>query len=291
MATVVVFGAGGQIGRYLVPRLLDRGDRVIGVSRAPRVSAHDGFDWIRGDLHGQVPHLPEHDAIFSLGPLDAFAAWLERTPMPATPGLIAFSSMSVKGKAASIDAAERALAETLERAEQQLIRAAEATRRRWTLLRPTLIYGAGIDRNLSALARAGMRWRVFPQVPAASGLRQPVHASDLADAALAAWTRPAAGGRILELGGGERIAYATMLQRVQASLPVRCLALPIPFSGIRLALALARRFPQWRMIPVGALSRLQVDLVADNDAARTLLEWSPRPFRPEPSTWLDRAPG
>jgi hypothetical protein len=45
------------------------------------------------------------------------------------------------------------------------------------------------------------------------------------------------------------------------------------------------------MIPVGALSRLQVDLVADNDAARTLLEWSPRPFRPEPSTWLDRAPG
>jgi nucleoside-diphosphate-sugar epimerase len=290
MATVLVFGAGGQIGRYLVPRLLERGERVIAVSRESRVSTRAGLEWIRGDLQGHMPELPAHDAIFSLGPLDAFAAWLSRTPAAGCTSVIALSSMSVKSKSVSVDATERALADTLERAEQQLIRSADAAQQRWTLLRPTLIYGAGIDRSLSALARAGMRWRVFPRMPAAYGLRQPVHASDLADAGIAAWTRAAAAGRIFDVGGGERLAYATMLERVRASLPVPCLALPIPFSLVRLGLALARRFPRWRAIPRGALSRLQMDLVAENEAAQTVLGWSPRPFRPEPSTWQVHPP-
>ena len=288
MATVLVFGAGGQIGRYLVPQLLDRGDRVIGISREARASAHQGLEWLRGDLHGAMPALPPHDAIFSLGPLDAFADWFERTATAGPGCVIAFSSMSVASKAASPLAAERALAEILRHAEQKVVRGAEARGLRWTLMRPTLIYGAGLDRSLSPLARWGTRWRLFPQLGGARGLRQPVHAEDLASACLAAWTQPAAGGRIFELGGGERLAWATVLERLRMSLPVKTLALPLPFALVRLALALARRFPHWRGIPAGALSRLQTDLVADNRPAQAHLGWSPRAFRPTPSTWQVR---
>lgn len=289
MATAVVFGAAGQIGRYLVPRLLDRGDRVIGISRQVRRSTRDGFEWLRGDLDGAMPELPRHDAIFSLGPLDTFSAWLGRAQLTGTGCVIAFSSMSALSKADSVDAAERALAETLRGGEQQVIRAAESAKLRWTLLRPTLIYGAGIDRSLSALARFGMRWRFVPQMRAATGLRQPVHADDLASACLAASTTAAAAGRIFDLGGGERIPFAVMLQRLRASLPVPCAGLPLPFGLVRLALSCARRFPQWRTIPSGALSRLQADLIADDHAAQSVLGWSPRPFSPGPSTWQVRA--
>ena len=288
MATAVVFGAAGQIGRYLVPRLLDRGDRVIGISRQVRRSTADGFEWLRGDLNGAMPDLPRHDVIFSLGPLDAFGAWLGSTQ---TAGRTA-SSRSVDERAQQVRLArpaERALAEHLRRGEQRVIRAAESANLRWTLLRPTLIYGAGLDRSLSALARFGMRWRFVPQMRAATGLRQPVHADDLASACLAASTTTAATGRIFDLGGGERIPFAAMLQRLRASLPVRCAGLPLPFGLVRLALACAERLPQWNAIPSGALSRLQVDLVADHQAAQAVLGWSPRPFRPEPSTWQVRA--
>ena len=73
-------------------------------------------------------------------------------------------------------------------------------KRRWPqaaspglLLRPTLIYGLGLDRNVTAAARFIRRWHFFPLGGPGPGLRQPVHADDLAAAARGA-RRPAAAG-------------------------------------------------------------------------------------------------
>ena len=54
-----------------------------------------------------------------------------------------------------------------------------------TVFRPTLIYGAGTDRSLAPIARFARRWRVLPVPLGANGLRQPVHARDLAAACVA----------------------------------------------------------------------------------------------------------
>jgi nucleoside-diphosphate-sugar epimerase len=145
----------------------------------------------------------------------------------------------------------------------------------WTVLRPTLIYGAALDRSLTPLAHLARRWRVFPHIPAARGLRQPVHADDLAGACVAAVANPHSAGRTYALGGGERLAFATMLERVHASLPFRSLPLPLPLPLLR---------PFARGVP--AFERLQRDLVADDRAAVADLDWAPRAFRPDAACWF-----
>jgi nucleoside-diphosphate-sugar epimerase len=282
----LVIGASGAIGRFLLPRLLERGHEVLALSRVPRASADPRLRWIVGDLHSNMPQLGEFDLLYSLGPLDAFARWLADAQVVGAPHIVAFGSMSVDTKRDSADAHERALAARLEQAEQQLIAAADARGCRWTLFRPTLIYGAGIDRSLTPIARFALRWRVFPLLGGAHGLRQPVHAQDLASACIDVLEPEQTACRTYALGGGERLTFASMLVRVRASLPVRCLPLPMPLGAVRAllrathALGLHSRY-------AGAIGRLDHDLVADDTAARDDFAWSPRPFHPDARAWGD----
>lgn len=268
---VVVFGASGQIGCFLLPRLIADAASVRAISRHPR-DRRAGVTWLRGSLPDAVPALTATDALISLGPLDAFATWLERTPLAGAPRVVATSSMSAVSKTASPEAGERALAARLRDAEQRLAARCDALGAAWTVLRPTLIYGAGMDRSLTPLARRAQRWRVFP-LPAGSGLRQPVHAEDVALAVLAALDRPQSAGQVIPLGGGERLTAAAMFARVRAALPVATLPLPIPRAALRIA---ARLRPHLR----GPLARLDRDLIADNAAAERLLGLVPRAFAP-----------
>ncbi len=112
----------------------------------------------------------------------------------------------------------------------------------------------------------------------AHGLRQPVHADDIAQAVLAAVQGDAAAGQTLQIGGGERLDYQQMFQRVHASIGTATLPLYLPGMALRL---LAATVPRAR----GPVSRLEQDLVADNTALTALLGVRPRPFAPTPGTW------
>src|SRR5690606_38731798 len=105
-------------------------------------------------------------------------------------------------KAGSTDAAERDLARRLRAGEEGVFAAAAARGAGATLLRPTLVYGAGRDQTLSRIAALARRrrWMLLPS--GATGLRQPVHVDDLAVAAIAAQASPAATGRAYDLPGG-----------------------------------------------------------------------------------------
>ena len=108
--------------------------------------------------------------------------WLVPPLLPRLAGsrqLIVFSSTSVFTKATSKDPNERSVAEDLAAAETKIAEFCTAKNIHWTILRPTMIYGGGRDRNVSAIARFIERWGVFPLVYPAKGLRQPVHADDL----------------------------------------------------------------------------------------------------------------
>ncbi|MEI7036589.1 NAD(P)-dependent oxidoreductase [Fulvimonas yonginensis] len=272
--TVLVFGASSQIGHFLLPRLQARGEPVLALSRTPRVGA-PGLTWLAGHLPDAVPAVPEVRAIVSFGPLRAFAQWLAAATPAGRPCIVATSSMSVESKAASVVPAERAIAEELRQGEAELAAACARLGCAWTVLRPTLIYGAGRDRSLSPVARRAMRLRVFPR-PAGRGLRQPVHADDIAQAVLAALERPA--HRVLPIGGGERLRASEMFARVQRSLPVATLPLPLPAWMLRLA---RHAVPRLR----GPLARLETDLIADNAELEDLLGVHPRPFHPDADCW------
>ncbi len=274
MTRALVFGASGQIGRFLLPLLHEAGIAVEAVSRTPH-QAMPGACWTRLDLFGQgeVAHAP--DWLFSAGPLDGLLAWLRRsTTQPSR--VIAFSSTSAATKAQSPDPAERALSQHLEEQEQRLIAWCGQRNIGWTILRPTLIYGAGIDRNLTRIAHLAQRLGAMPIPRGATGLRQPVHAQDLAICAMAAAMRPASLSRRFDLPGGEVLSWREMVRRTVACLSPAPYLLPLP----DLAFSAVSRIGLMRDFGPGVIARLRQDLVFDADPARSDLGYHPRPFVP-----------
>jgi nucleoside-diphosphate-sugar epimerase len=285
----VVFGASGAIGRFLVPRLIAAGADVVAVSRVSRASDRASLRWLDGHLPDRVPPLANADVVFSTGPLDAFAAWLGRGASVRLGGarIVAISSMSAESKRDSIDAAEQALATRLVDAERSLAAEADVRGAAWTILRPTLVYGAGLDRTLTPIARFASRWRVFPYIAGASGLRQPVHADDLAAACIAAATHDATARRRYGVGGALRVPFSAMMRRVRAALGVATVPLPVPIAVARAGVGVARKLPAFRAMSPAAIERLRRDLVADDAAARRDFGWEPRGFAPTVADWRE----
>lgn len=280
MPAALLFGATGQLGKPVLARLRDAGWDVVAVSREPRHEA--GVCWVEGELSslGRVPG--RFDAAFSCGPLDHFARWYAAHGA-GVPRVVAFGSTSVDVKHASADARERDLAARLLKGEQVVFAAAARHGAAATILRPTLVYGAGADRTLTRMASLARRWGVVPLPANATGLRQPVHVEDLADAALAVQSTAATHGHAYALPGGEALPYREMAARVVAALdpPARLLTVPEPvFSGM---LGLARAIGLARGFGEAAVSRLQDDLVFDAEPARSAFGYAPRAFAPTAS--------
>jgi len=279
--TVLVFGGSSQIGYFLLPRLLAGGASVLALSRRVHDSQAGGVRWLPGALPDAVPdELPMPSAIVSFGPLGPFAQWLARADFGSEPPrVVATSSMSAETKRGSSVPAERTISQLLRDGEQALAAACASHGAPWTVLRPTLIYGAGLDKSLSPIARRALRTRLFP-LPAGRGLRQPVHAEDIALAVLAALDCPASAGRVLSIGGGERLTADAMFARVRQSLPRSTMPLPLPSWLLRTGQRIAPKKLR------GPLQRLDADLVADNDEIERLLGIRPRPFQVEAGMWF-----
>lgn len=274
---ILVLGATSLIGTFLMARLQAAGHEPMGLSRRP-----PGGDacWIDADLRADdlAEQLPGAATVFALSPI-----WLlpEVLPLLKARGmtrLVAFSSTSRFTKEASPEPAERAVAKALADAEAAVEAFCSEHGVAWTLLRPTLIYAEGRDGNVSRLAGLIRRFKVLPLSGSGEGLRQPVHADDLAAGAIAAAVAPAAAGRAYDLVGGETLAYRDMVRRIYEGLGRRPLIAPLPPWLFSLLLTLARPFFPGATAAMG--SRMSQDLVFDAADAVRDFGWAPRDFRP-----------
>lgn len=281
---VLLVGGGNQIAAYLIPRLLKQQCAVSVHSRRgppPWLIPHGNLRWTVGGAHAERQTA---DTLIFLAPLNQFGElWRDVSQVSR---VIAFSSTSAVGKAGSDDPAERSLAAALEQGEAHIQALTDAAGISLTLLRPTLIYGAGIDQNLSRLAAFLRRWRVMPLLGQGVGRRQPVHADDLAQAAAALTLghRPTAG--TYDLPGGSTLSYRQMVQRVFESLNLAPRFVPLPVAAARVALPLLKRTRRWQDLNLAMLNRMNQHLEYDSAPARRDFDYQPRPFQPQPDTWL-----
>ena len=276
--TVLVLGATSLIGGYLERALAEAGVAYTQVSRRPPPL---DLCWLQADLNDPdlADKLPPTSQVYSLSPI-----WLLPDALPALRAagmkrLVAFSSTSVFTKAASPEASERVIANRLAEAEAAVIAFCGANGVAWTILRPTLIYDEGRDGNVSRLAALIRRFGVLPVSGRGDGLRQPVHARDLALGALAAAAAKPAWNRAYDLPGGETLTYREMAGRVFDSLNKPRFIVSLPPWLWRLAFAVAQPLLPGATAAMG--HRMETDLTFDGGPAARDFGWAPRPFNPK----------
>jgi nucleoside-diphosphate-sugar epimerase len=273
----IVFGATGMVGELILAHLAQRGETVIGASRFPRRS--EGVDWIAADLtRPEALALPEADVVFCVANAQLFAKVIGAVLASGPKRIVVVSSTSVFSKLDSRDEAERSSIAELADAERAIVARCEAAKVEWTILRPTLIYREGRDHNVTQIAKLIRRLGFMPLYGSASGLRQPVHAEDLAIGAIDAAASPRAANVAYSTTGIETISYREMVGRIFDGLsrPRRLVSLP-PIIW-QTAFAAARPiFP--RVTPVMG-ERMVKDLAFDSSAAISDFGWHSRAFAP-----------
>jgi len=274
---VGLLGARSLVGECLVRRLAGEGFRVCALSRT--APAHDG-----GSV---VWRQPDAASLDSLGTIEF---WICVAPIWVLPGyfdlldrvgarrVVALSSTSRFTKAGSADPAEVATAARLVQGEDRLRAWAVNPGRAAVILRPTLIYGLGRDKNIAEIARFIRRFGFFPVLGRARGLRQPVHVEDVAQACVAALQRATAWNNDYNLSGAEVLDYREMVARVFRALGRRPRLLTVPLWVFRAALVLMRVFPRYGHWSVAMAERMNRDLVFDHTGAARDLAFAPKCF-------------
>jgi nucleoside-diphosphate-sugar epimerase len=193
---------------------------------------------------------------------------------------VAFSTSGALLKRASPDSEERGHASLVLEAEEDVKAWCNRQGVAWTILRPTMIYGAGMDKNISLIAAFIRKYRFFPITGAGEGSRQPVHAEDLAKACVQIMSSETATGRTYCLGGGEVLSYRAMVCRVFEALGIRPRFLQIPNVVIRGGIAALRWLPRYSYLSPEMANRMNQHMVCDTSAASRDFGYAPRPFRP-----------
>lgn len=282
MMRSVVIGATGIVGGHIVAQLVRAGERPIALSRSLRPSTADA-EWFEGDLSApQTIKLPSFTTLYCtahVGMLACALPYLARLSGTPLTRVVAFTSTSIATKVDSEILAERKSVQLWAEAEQQLITACERLGVGWTVLRPTIIYDEGRDANITRLSRLIERLGFMPLAGNGSGLRQPVHAEDLAIGALAAAASPTAANKIYVVPGRDTITYREMVGRIFDGLhrPRRLIA--VPPALWRAAFALVGPFISNANVAMG--SRMARDMIFDPTPAMQDFGWNPREFRPK----------
>lgn len=289
---VVILGASNLIAFYLMPRLVAAGFDVVAVARRD-VPLPPGIRFERVDFsRGEAWAPPPGATVVSVLPLALLADASPR--LAGARSVVAVGSTSLFSKADSDDAKDRGTARKLERAETTLAEWCAGEGVAWTILRPTLVYDGFGDRNIARMIRLVRRARVLPIATPSRGLRQPIHADDVAAAILGAIDNPRAAGRAFNVAGGEVLTYRAMAERVFRSQGLRPRFLRLPVSWLRLAFGVAARVGIVREAGFGSavFARMNQDLVFDVAEGLAVLGYRPRPFELPPvgATGAPKAP-
>ncbi len=285
---VGVIGATSIVGKYLLPLLVDEGWDIVAFSRRTQnvkeSAENQRITWqllatskLSDGSNIQQSEKPVNFWI-SLAPIAVLSEYFAMLLAHDARHVVAVSSTSRFTKSESSDEQEKKIARDLTEGEEYLIAWAERKKLTFTILRPTLIYDPGNDKNVSAIASFIRHFSFFPVLGTACGLRQPIHAQDVASCCVATLTSKAAINKCYNISGKEIISYREMVNRIFAALHKRPRIITFPLWLFWLALLFLRVLPPFRRWSVAMAQRMNQDLVFSHDDASRDLGFEPRPF-------------
>jgi nucleoside-diphosphate-sugar epimerase len=291
----LVTGANGFVGRALCDVLAASGHQVRRVVRAAPPGLPDTV--AVGDINGAtdwgvalegvqcVVHLAARTHVLretAADPLSEYrrvnvAGTLALAQQAARAGvrrLVFLSSVKVNGKATTKpfiegDAPhpEDAYGVSKWEAEQALARAAAGTGVEVFVLRPPLVYGAGVKGNFLRLMGFVARARPLPLASIANR-RSLVYVGNLVDAIINVIDTHRATGRTYFVSDGEDVSTPDLVRAIARALGVEARLLPCPPAVLKLGAALVGKHAE--------VARLTGSLQVDCSAIRHDLDWRPR---------------
>jgi len=257
---VLITGATGFVGRWVVRELLARGHLVRALVRAGsegKLEKGPGLEVVRGDV---------------LKPADVRAAAMGCEGVIHLVGIIrefprrgiTFERLHVEATKHAVEAALEAGARrylqmsalgarpepadpyhvTNYRADQYVMASPLA----WTIFRPSVIYGPE-DQSFNFFASQIRRFPVFPVIGDGLYRLQPVPVWTVAQAFALALTLPHTEGRLYEVGGPEPLTFNDIIDIIAKTLGRRVVRLHQPVSLVRLAAWLLGRFAWFPVTP------------------------------------------
>jgi nucleoside-diphosphate-sugar epimerase len=297
--SVLVTGARGFVGGFVVKALSERGVSVTAVNRSRAstpsssaarelvLEAESSDGEFERALHGvdAVIHLAAavhdmhgrtSDAEFKLVNCDFTLRLAKAAARAGVRRFVFGSSIKVNGDAASPEAPfressppspEGAYAVSKWQAERGLAAIAAETELGVCIVRPPLVYGPGVRANFLRL----MDW-VRRGVPlpfgAVDNRRSLIYVENLADAFVrATLAAPSPGCRTYLTSDGEELSTAALIRGLARALGVRPRLLPLPVAALRLAATVTNR--------VELSQRLLGSLCVDGSAFQREFEWRP----------------
>lgn len=299
MKRFLVTGANGFVGKPLCAELRARGEAVNAAVRSSgpvvdvgsiAVGAIDGHtDWSDAlrdvdvviHLAARV-HVMEDDAADPLAEflnvnLHGTENLARQAAQAGVKRLVYVSSIKVNGESTTGDRPYSALDQPAPqdpygiskwRAEQALQRITQETGLEIAIVRPPLVYGAGVKGNFISLMTAIDKGVPLP-LAGAKNLRSLLYVDNLADALIVCATHPDAAGQTYLLSDGEDISTAMLVEKIAVALGRKGRSFYVPPSLLRIALAMLGRSAQ--------VDRLFGALQVSNQKIRNELGWLP-PF-------------
>lgn len=244
MTDIHLFGVTTTTGKYLEKKICSRKDifNFIGYSRKNLSYKFIDFNSDKISINSNK------NIIISCAPLWEFANYINKIKkfnkklLENINAFIVCSSSSVITKRFSFNNFDKELVKKLNSAEQKLINICQELKIKCIVIRPTIIYGCFneySDNNLRLLVKV-MRSFPFIFLPKNSGLRQPIHASQLADAIfylleskILSRKNNSYDSQIINIGGDEELEYKSILIKLKNNFPKndsikRCLIIEIP---------------------------------------------------------------
>ncbi len=276
--SIGILGATSLVGTCILNQLVSDHYTIVAFSRKPIQQKHPQISWQQLNTADVIHHHNKLTLWICAAPIWTLP---EHFPLLLTYGaqrIVILSSTSRFGKAKSSDPGELATVKQLTDAEETIMTWSTQHKIEWIILRPTLIYGLGNDKNITEIVRFIVRFNFFPLLGSAQGLRQPIHAQDVSTACILALNTLNIKNRTYNLTGGETLTYREMIQRIFLALNKTPRFVNIPRWLFLLTISVLNKLPRYQHWTTAMAERMNQDLVFDNFDIQQDLRFSPGRF-------------